>query len=99
MHLCDGLAANEALTDTALQFVKAFPLLPIPMIPSPLYMLLNDTDAEANKYPVVKNSFELLRFFSWAEKIIYEQCDEVSKTRKKKAHDEIQRWLVSVRIF
>ena len=67
------------------------------MIPSLLYMLLNDTDAEANKYPVVKNSFELLRFLSWAEKIIFENCDEVSKTRKNKAHDEIKRWLVSVR--
>lgn len=90
-------AADAPLAETALEFAKAFPLLPIPVVASPLYMVLSDTDAQAGEYPAIVNSFAQLRFFAWAEKIIFEATEEVGKAKRQKAREEMHKTMFEVR--
>lgn len=60
-------------------------------------MVLNDTDTQAPEYPAIVSSFAQLRFFAWAEKIIFEGSEEVGKAKRQKAKDEMRKNLFEVR--
>lgn len=60
-------------------------------------MVLSDTDTQAAEYPAIVNSFAQLRFFAWAEKIIFEGSEEVGKAKRQKAKDEMRKNLFEVR--
>lgn len=79
--------------------MKIFPLLPIPIVPSPLYLVLNDTDTESRTYPALMNSFALLRFFAWVEKVLFDASAEVGKAKKQKVRETMRTTLVEVRFY
>lgn len=88
--------ADTPLSGAAIDSVRIFPLLPMPMFPSALYMLLNENENESQTHPALMSSFALLRFFSWAERVIHDASNEVGKTKKASIDGERRKTLVDV---